>query len=154
MMLLGYAKDYFKYMFNIHGKPSVLTKIYGIYEIQIEKRTPVHIIAMENLFFGMENSDLTVYDLKGSPLSRFVSKGTFNESRTYLDTDYKLSRNGEPLPIQAEDMEYLEKAIKSDTSFLASLKLIDYSMLLIIDEENFVTRMGIIDYLRIYDFEK
>ena len=151
-MFLDYIHEYFKFMTNI-DKPSLLTKIYGIYEVQIEKNSPICLVAMENLFFGM-GSNLKVYDLKGSVSSRYVSKGKFDGSKTLLDTDYKLDRNGEPLPIKSTHMDYIEKAIKADTQLLASVKVIDYSMLVIIDEDNFLTRMGIIDYLRIFDFGK
>jgi len=37
---------------------------------------------------------------------------------------------------------------------LCQLGVVDYSLLLIIDEKNQQIRMGIIDYLRKYDFEK
>lgn len=47
---------------------------------------------MENLFFGLKD-DLIVYDLKGSEVNRWNRKNT----KTLLDTNYIIDRNGEPL---------------------------------------------------------
>jgi 1-phosphatidylinositol-3-phosphate 5-kinase len=54
-MLIGFADDYFKYMHDVlkNKQPSLLAKIYGIYEIVYDKKAPVYFIAMENLFCGM-----------------------------------------------------------------------------------------------------
>jgi len=149
-MLLKFVNEYFKYMWETTGekKPSLLTKIYGIYEIQGEKKSE-YFIAMENLFFGT-GSNLTVYDLKGSQLNRYSGKG----NSTALDTDFLIHRNGEPIPMKQEQYDFFEKATRNDSEFLARLKVVDYSLLLVMDEENRSLRMGIIDYLRIFDFEK
>jgi len=45
-------------------------------------------------------------------------------------------------------------AIHNDTLFLQRLRIIDYSLLLIIDKKNHLIRLGIIDYLRKYTFDK
>lgn len=51
---------------------------------------------MENLFFGIPDSkDISVYDLKGSETNRFLKK----PGGTLLDTNFKIDRNAEPLPI-------------------------------------------------------
>jgi 1-phosphatidylinositol-3-phosphate 5-kinase len=52
---------------------------------------------MENLYNGM-SSDKITYDLKGSDIRRFNKKGT----GTLLDTNFRIDRNGEPLPINIE----------------------------------------------------
>jgi len=153
-MLLGFTPKYLKYMWESNNKkqPSLLCKIYGIYEIQYEKKTK-YLIAMENMFFGFGKS-VKVYDLKGSELNRYAGKKNEEDSGTLLDTNYRVDRNGEPLPIKAECHAFIDQGIKQDTEFLAGLKVVDYSLLLILDEKNKVNRMGIIDYLRIYDLEK
>jgi len=151
-MLLGFVSEYFKYMWETTSekRPSLLAKIYGIYEIQPhDKKSTMYFIAMENLFFGTSKS-LKVYDLKGSTLNRYAGRG----AQTVLDTDFVVNRNGEPLPLKQEHFEFFDKAIKNDSEFLARLKVVDYSLLVLIDEPNQILRMGIIDYLRIYDLEK
>ena len=112
----------------------------------------MYFIAMENLFFGIHPSP-KVYDLKGSELNRFISKVS-EGNQTLLDTNYRVDRNGEPLPLKAENYDFIDKAIKNDSDFLSTLRVVDYSLLLLIDEERSFVRMGVIDYLRLYDFEK
>jgi hypothetical protein len=65
-----------------------------------------------------------------------------------------MDRNGQPLPLKHDSFDYLDKAVKFDSEFLSSLKVVDYSLLLLIDEEKQYIRTGIIEYLRIYDWEK
>src|SRR5690606_9296018 len=73
-ILQNIAPEYFKYQFECFskGKPTVLAKTLGMFEVQCEKNTS-YWIAMENLFFGMD-PDVKIYDLKGSELNRLVSK--------------------------------------------------------------------------------
>jgi 1-phosphatidylinositol-3-phosphate 5-kinase len=51
---------------------------------------------MENLYYGMP-TDVITYDLKGSEIKRWNKKG----GKTLLDTNYRIDRNGEPLPINS-----------------------------------------------------
>ena len=152
-MLLEFLETYLKYIWEscTAHQSSLLMKIYGVYEILDEKRSR-YFIAMENLFFGM-GTTIKVYDLKGSELNRYVQKKE-DAKATLLDTNYKLDRNGEPLPIKSEFYEFINKAIINDTEFLASQNKMDYSLLLMYDEQTACLRMGIIDYLRSYDLEK
>lgn len=57
---------------------------------------------MESLFYGMPGDCLT-YDLKGSELKRW-NRNKKGGNITYLDTNYRVDRNGEPLPI--DDKQY------------------------------------------------
>ena len=50
---------------------------------------------MENIFYGM-SGDILTYDLKGSGVNRWNKK---TGAQTLLDTNYRIDRNGEPLPI-------------------------------------------------------
>ena len=152
-MLLKLLPEYFRYTSEARasGASSLLIKIFGVYEIVSEKRSR-YLFVMENLFFGM-SPDVKVYDLKGSQMSRYaVKKG--EDRRTLLDTNYKLDRNGEPLPIKAESFKYIDEAISKDSQFLAEQKKMDYSLLVIYDEKESILRMAIIDYLRDFDLEK
>lgn len=53
----------------------------------------MYYIAMENLFYGMDSNNLTVYDLKGSEAKRWKKK----RGKTLLDTNFIIEQNGEPL---------------------------------------------------------
>lgn len=53
------------------GRSSILTKIYGLYELTI-KNNSFKCVVMQNLFFDLEEKDLKVYDLKGSEINTLV----------------------------------------------------------------------------------
>jgi len=71
-----------------------------------------------------------------------------------LDTNYKLHQNGEPLAIGVDIKNWITEAIQNDTTFLASRHVVDYSMLLIINEDDNVIRLGIIDYSVLYSMAR
>ena len=97
----------------------------------------MYFIAMENLFYGM-SGDLITYDLKGSQLNRWNQKAG---SKTLLDTNYRIDRNGEPMPILYEHFckeiiifqVSVSDAFIDDSEFLCRCKVVDYSLLLIIN---------------------
>ena len=152
-MIQSYAKNFFGYMWKVlnGSMESIMTKIFGLYEVSINNTTYYYIV-MENLFYGLKSDNLKIFDLKGSETNRFMKKT--KNSQTLLDTNYKLERNNEPLAIYEKDFRYFKKAYENDSSFLSEHNLIDYSLLLIIDEKNLNIRTGIIDFLRIYTWDK
>ena len=153
-MFFNYAHSYFDYIWKSSNKkkPSVLTKIYGLFEVKI-KNSRYYYIAMENLFFGIDpNKELKIYDLKGSDTNRYNEKKRKNQ--TLLDTNYKIEQNGEPLALKAADKKFLDIAFENDSKFLKKHNLVDYSLLLIMDQEKNIVKMGIIDYLREYTWDK
>lgn len=72
----------------------VLNIVYKLYK-QRNDKVFTYWIAMENIFHGM-SADVITYDLKGSELKRWNKK---TGRQTLLDTNYRIDRNGEPLPI-------------------------------------------------------
>lgn len=154
LMFFNYAQSYFDYIWKSSYKkrPSVLTKIYGLYEVKL-KNSRYYYICMENLFLGIDPlAESYVYDLKGSETNRYVEKKKKNQ--TLLDTNFKIDRNGEPLPLKSGDKKFIDVAFENDTRFLNKHQLIDYSLLLIIDNSRDIIRVGIIDYLREYTWDK
>lgn len=154
-MFFNYANSYFDYLWKCNNKkkPSVLTKIYGFFEVKI-KSSRYYYVAMENLFSGLENQagQLEIYDLKGSDTNRYVEKK--KKGQTLLDTNFKIDQNGEPLALKLVDKKFLDIAFENDTRFLKKHDLVDYSLLAILDRERGIIRMGIIDYLREYTWDK
>ena len=147
--------SYFEFMWNIYdtNRPSLLAKIYGLFEVQTETGKK-YFIAMENLFFGIDSHTKTrVYDLKGSELNRYLKPNKLKQ-QTFLDTNLKIDQNGEPLPISNENIKWIFNALDNDTCFLASQQIVDYSMLLIINDDDNTLKMGIIDYAILYTWEK
>lgn len=129
-----------------------------MFEIR-DRGTTEYYLVMENLYFGMgDTSNLLVYDLKGSETNRLEKK----KKGVLLDTNFRIDRNSEPIPIIKENYRYNDRAfqvnylinIKIDCKFLNKHNVIDYSLLLIIDQKQKKLRMGIIDYLRFYTWDK
>ncbi len=152
-MIQSYAKDFFGFMWKVEyeNKESIMSKIFGLYEISINNNTYYYMV-MENLFLGLKNENLKIFDLKGSELNRFVKKT--KNGQTLLDTNFKIERNNEPLALYEKDYKFFKKASENDSSFLSEHNLIDYSLLVIIDEKMKMIRLGIIDFLRIYTWDK
>ncbi|CAD8201944.1 unnamed protein product [Paramecium pentaurelia] len=152
MMFKQFALDYFKHMYRhfYESKPSLLSKIFGMFEIRDRGQTEYYLV-MENLYFGMgDPSNLLVYDLKGSETNRLEKK----KKGVLLDTNFRIDRNSEPIPILKENYRYNDRAFQIDCKFLNKQNVIDYSLLLIIDQKQKKLRMGIIDYLRFYTWDK
>ena len=128
------------------SKPSFICLIFGAFKIRGKRY-----IVMENLQYFSDGT-LKSYDIKGSELNRFVTKVT--PKTTLPDTNFQIERNGEPLCFTADKIDNIYETMKRDTFFLSKNRLIDYSLLVIIDLDNKIAVMKIIDYLRGYDFIK
>ncbi|CAD8079942.1 unnamed protein product [Paramecium sonneborni] len=152
-MFEQFALEYFRQMhrhFYESQKPSLLCKIFGMYEIR-DKGNPEFYLIMENLYYGIGNpKDLVVYDLKGSETNRWEKK----VNKVLLDTNFVIDRNAEPILLQNDCYIYNDKAFQSDCKFLLRKQIVDYSLLLIINNKQKKIRMGIIDYLRFYTWDK
>lgn len=107
---------------------------------------------MENINHGLLGKNIKVYDLKGSKSNRFDEEGIIGE--TLLDTNYNLERNGDPLAFLPPPNLDLFEAISLDSQFLAENEIVDYSLLVIMDIDNKVLKVGIIDYLQNFSLMK
>ena len=185
---LNYFKHISKYLF--HKMPSAIGKILGAFiikmKLQGEKERNYYLIFMENIYYGMLteinnytfnsfDSNIMVYDLKGSKLNRYVQQKMKNPGKVLLDTNFLEDFNGEPLFFDFNAYKILQNALNNDSQFLKDEGIIDYSLIIIfeydnnfgnknkIEEEdknnlkkkNFkIIRLGIIDYLRKYTWDK
>ena len=104
-MFKKFAMNYFEHMQRhiFDNKPSLLSKIYGMFEVK--DKTTEYYIVMENLLFGM-GDDLKIYDLKGSETNRWETK----KKGVLLDTNFKVDRNSQPIPIFKEHHPYIDRA--------------------------------------------
>ena len=189
-MFIDSGVEYFKYMskFLFHKNPSVLAKILGAYKIVIKQKDneiKYHLILMENIYFGINfkykttfnspNSNIRVYDLKGSTANRYIKKKLRKDGKVLLDTNFVVDFNKEPVFIESNVYDRLKVALHNDSDYLSSLDIVDYSLLLILDDkgkekekkkeneedknkenkENYsLIKLGIIDYTRKYTLDK
>jgi len=73
-IIMGDLESYFEYII-LHPK-SLLSRFYGIFEVQMEDLAPIKLILMQNTIqkYKKNNKISKVYDLKGSMIHREVIK--------------------------------------------------------------------------------
>ncbi|XP_042503075.1 putative 1-phosphatidylinositol-3-phosphate 5-kinase FAB1D isoform X2 [Macadamia integrifolia] len=155
---LKFAPDYFKYMNQSFstGSQTCLAKTLGIYQVIIRqpksgKELKYDLMVMENLTFGRNITRL--YDLKGALHSRHTPDADA-PGNVLLDQNFVDDMNMSPLYVSGETKHLLQRAIWNDTSFLTSINVMDYSLLVGVDTEHRELVCGIIDYLRQYTWDK
>ncbi|KAF9673979.1 hypothetical protein SADUNF_Sadunf10G0080100 [Salix dunnii] len=153
-----FAPGYFRYLTDSlnSGSPTCLAKILGIYQVTIKhlrggKETKMDLMVMENLFFNRNIA--RVYDLKGSSRSRY-NPDTSGSNKVLLDMNLVETLRTEPIFLGSKAKRSLERAIWNDTSFLASVDVMDYSLLVGVDVERKELVLGIIDFMRQYTWDK
>uniref|UniRef100_A0A146LP56 1-phosphatidylinositol-3-phosphate 5-kinase n=3 Tax=Lygus hesperus TaxID=30085 RepID=A0A146LP56_LYGHE len=155
---LACAPQYFNYI-NCrvtNGAPTLLGKILGVYRVACrseKSNTTVKLLVMEHLFHG--RCIRHKFDLKGSMRNRLVE--TTNEPHcetVLLDENLINMTCDSPLYVLPHSKTVLMQAIHNDTLFLASLSVMDYSLLVGLDETNSHLVLGIIDYIRGYTWDK
>eukprot|EP00670_Eutreptiella_braarudii_P019208 CAMPEP_0174372070 /NCGR_PEP_ID=MMETSP0811_2-20130205/102188_1 /TAXON_ID=73025 ORGANISM="Eutreptiella gymnastica-like, Strain CCMP1594" /NCGR_SAMPLE_ID=MMETSP0811_2 /ASSEMBLY_ACC=CAM_ASM_000667 /LENGTH=452 /DNA_ID=CAMNT_0015519099 /DNA_START=124 /DNA_END=1479 /DNA_ORIENTATION=+ len=151
-LFLQVAHRYFNYMADTIDRrlPTVLVKILGVFKITNKSTQSTHTyVLMEDLFYNHKISK--VYDLKGSMRNRFQS----NQNATLLDENLirQLTDSG-MLFTKEEHKDLFNMSIHNDTLLLTQLNVMDYSLLVGIDEEARTLVVGIIDYVREYTIDK
>ncbi|CAI8616168.1 unnamed protein product [Vicia faba] len=153
-----FAPQYFKYLMDAmnSGGPTCLAKILGIYQVTVKypkggKETKIDLIVMENLFY--KRNITTVYDLKGSERSRY-NADTTGTNKVMLDMNLLETLRTNPIFLGFKAKRKLERAVWNDTSFLASVAVMDYSLLVGVDDEKKELVLGIIDFMRQYTWDK
>ncbi|KAG8046285.1 hypothetical protein GUJ93_ZPchr0008g13092 [Zizania palustris] len=72
----------------------------------------------------------------------------------YLDQNYVEDMHVSPIYIGGRTKHLLQRAIWNDTSFLTSVNVMDYCLLVGVDKQKHELVFGIIDYLRQYTWDK
>jgi len=162
--VLEYAPEYFKYVSASEGGKSCLAKIVGIYQVQIEYpngRAPsfwkdgvMDFIIMENLLHGWEVQ--SIYDLKGSERDRYANE---TEARNggptvLLDDNLREIIRTSPTLVSPAAFLTLQQSLCDDTNFLASLGVMDYSLLVGFNRSQHKLIVGLVDYVRQYTWDK
>lgn len=152
---LVFAPEYFKHLTNslCTGSPTCLAKILGIYQVTVKhskgaKDVKMDLMVMENLLFG--RTATRIYDLKGSLRNRYNT----DSSGVLLDQNFIEAMLTSPVFVGNKAKHLLERAVWNDTAFLTSINVMDYSLLVGVDEERRELILGIIDYMRQYTWDK
>ncbi|XP_047341042.1 putative 1-phosphatidylinositol-3-phosphate 5-kinase FAB1C [Impatiens glandulifera] len=153
-----FAPEYFRYLTDSlnSGSPTCLAKVLGIYQVSVKnlkggKEIKMDLMVMENLFF--KRSISRIYDLKGSARSRYNAETT-GTNNVLLDMNLIKTLRTKPIFLGSKAKRKLERAVWNDTSFLASVDVMDYSLLVGFDDERKELVLGIIDFIRQYTWDK
>jgi len=114
--------SYYKHL--ISNPKSYLTRLYGLYSVTVQGTIVIYCIVMSNLF-NTKRKIHEKYDIKGSWVSRSVKEHDVDPSVLGKDTDMKRK-----LKLKPEDKAQLISTMTKDVMFLASYKIMDYSLLL------------------------
>lgn len=155
-----FAPNYFQYIKKayLEQRPTVLAKILGVYTIgfrntQTNSAMKQDLLVMENLLYNRKVSQ--TFDLKGSDRNRLVNtSGKQEEEVVLLDQNFLQVSVGSPLYIRPHSKVVLSQAITSDSQFLASNLIMDYSLLVGQDDQRKELVVGIIDYIRTFTWDK
>ena len=155
---LRFAPSYFTLMGEalFHDLPSVIAKMVGFYQIVIKNpATGVEfswfLLAMENLFY--DRAPTRIFDLKGSMRNRRI-QSTGERNEVLLDENMVEYIYERPLFAREHSKRLLRASVYNDTLFLARQNVMDYSLMVAIDEQRRELVVGIIDCIRTYTWDK
>jgi len=155
---LRFAPAYFQLMGEalFHELPSVIAKMVGFYQIII--KNPVtgvefnwYLLVMENLFY--DRSPTRIFDLKGSMRNRRI-QSTGEQNEVLLDENMVEFIYESPLFVREHSKRLIRSSVWNDTLFLARQSVMDYSLMIAIDENRKELVVGMIDCIRTYTWDK
>ncbi|KAI0738229.1 hypothetical protein C8Q80DRAFT_1292532 [Daedaleopsis nitida] len=156
-VLIDLGPSYFKYMEATANRPTVLAKLLGFYTVEIRNlesgatQAKADLLVMENLFYDQKIAK--TFDLKGIQ-GRKVKASTGVNSKTLFDGEWIEGQQRALTLVRPHSKVVLQDAIKADCEFLAKSNIMDYSLLLGIDEENKQMVCGLVDTIGSYTFAK
>ncbi|KAG0645567.1 1-phosphatidylinositol 3-phosphate 5-kinase fab1 [Hyphodiscus hymeniophilus] len=155
---LKFAPAYFNIMAEalFHDLPSVIAKMLGFYQIVIKNpatgtEIKWDVLVMENLFY--DRSPTRIFDLKGSMRNRKI-QSTGEQNEVLLDENMVEFIYESPLFAREHSKKLLRAAIFNDTLFLQRNDVMDYSLMVAVDETRKELVVGIIDVVRTYTWDK
>lgn len=157
---LSIANEYFNYIESSYNenKLSLLSTIFGIYRIVYTSNPSqtgieYYFMVMKNLFYKRNISQR--FDLKGSVRNRLTdTSDPDNNEHVLMDENLLRIACDHPLFIHARSKQTLNECIENDSRFLASIGVMDYSLLVGVDKANQELVLGIIDYVRPFTWDK
>ncbi|KAL2199111.1 hypothetical protein P885DRAFT_75523 [Corynascus similis CBS 632.67] len=155
---LKFAPDYFSIMAQalFHDLPSVIAKMFGFFRVFIKNpltntEIKLDLLVMENLFYDRFPS--RTFDLKGSMRNRKI-RSTGEQNEVLLDENMVEYIYESPLFSREHSKRLLRASVFNDTLFLARQNVMDYSLMVAVDEVKKEISVGIIDCIRTYTWDK
>ncbi|KAF8140661.1 hypothetical protein EV363DRAFT_1427042 [Boletus edulis] len=158
-----FAPAYFDYMaLAVSGnRPTLLAKVFGCYKLTFKKVkdkgtarakvTHMNLLVMENLFYNRRFAK--IYDLKGSTRNRHV-QSTGRENEVLLDENLVETAHLTPFYLKEHSKRILRGALYNDSKFLSDINVMDYSLVVGVDNKTHELVVGMVDYIRTYTWDK
>ncbi|PWY91220.1 hypothetical protein BO70DRAFT_329602 [Aspergillus heteromorphus CBS 117.55] len=155
---LKFAPAYFQIMSEalFHELPSAIAKMFGFYQVIIKNPATGtefnwFLLLMENLFY--DRVPTRIFDLKGSMRNRKV-QSTGERNEVLLDENMVDFIYETPLFAREHSKKLLSQSVWNDTLFLGRQNVMDYSLMIAIDESRSELVVGVIDCIRTYTWDK
>ncbi|KAK4242660.1 hypothetical protein C8A03DRAFT_29088 [Achaetomium macrosporum] len=155
---LRFAPDYFSIMAEalFHDLPSVIAKMFGFFRVYVKNpltntEIKLDLLVMENLFY--DRCPSRTFDLKGSMRNRRI-QSTGEQNEVLLDENMVEYIYESPLFAREHSKRLLRASVFNDTLFLAKQDVMDYSLMVAVDEVRKEIAVGIIDCIRTYTWDK
>ncbi|CAJ0945376.1 unnamed protein product, partial [Mesorhabditis belari] len=154
-----FAPRYFEYIKTAatEKKLTTLCKVYGVFRVGYKHKLSgmqikVDVLVMEYLFYKRNVSK--VWDLKGSLRNRLANTGKSSSDLVLMDENFIKDLWNSQLYVFPHSKAALNQAISNDSHFLSAQHVMDYSLLVGVDESNGELILGIVDYMRTYTLDK
>lgn len=139
-----------------HDLPSVIAKMLGFFQVFIKNPVTgtdikLDLLITENLFY--DRSATRIFDLKGSMRNRKI-QSTGEQNEVLLDENMVEYIYESPLFAREHSKKLLRASVWNDTLFLARQNVMDYSLMIAVDEARKELVVGIIDCIRTYTWDK
>ena len=155
---IRFAPAYFGIMAEalFRDLPSVIAKMFGFYQVIIKNsetgtEIKLDLLLMENLFY--DRLETRKFDLKGSMRNRKI-QSTGEQNEVLLDENMVEYIYESPLFAREHSKKLLRASVWNDTLFFARLNVMDYSLMVAVDESRKELVVGIIDCIRTYTWDK
>ncbi|KAI0086047.1 hypothetical protein BDY19DRAFT_996234 [Irpex rosettiformis] len=157
-VLIELGPSYFRHMDATANKPTVLAKLLGFFTVEIRNletgntQAKADLLVMENLFYNQ--NIVKTFDLKGIQGRKVKASSSGSGAKTLFDGDWIEGQQRALTLVQPHSKVVLHEAIKADSDFLARSNIMDYSLLLGINEEQKQIACGLVDTIGSYTFAK
>ena len=155
---LRFAPSYFTIMAEalFHDLPSVIAKMLGFFQVFIKNpvtgtEIKLDLLVTENIFY--DRIPTRIFDLKGSMRNRKI-ESTGEQNEVLLDENMVEFIYESPLFAREYSKRLLRASVWNDTLFLARQNVMDYSLMVAVDEARKELVVGIIDCIRTYTWDK
>ncbi|KAI0251603.1 hypothetical protein BJV78DRAFT_1209092 [Lactifluus subvellereus] len=140
------------------SRASILAKLLGFYTVEVRNletgtvQAKADLLVMENLFYGQK--PMKTFDLKGIQGRKVKANPNTSGSKTLFDSEWIEGQQRALTLVNPVSKAILQEAVRADCNFLARSNIMDYSLLLGVDEERKQIHCGLVDTIGSYTFAK